>query len=272
MIITTYLRASYTLNKKLKRNFDLNNKNNHDIKNCQKCLVEKEKKNNKSLNYSYKPLRTHHCSICKECALKMDHHCPFLGNCVGLINYRYYFQLIFFGVIAFSIMLIVYSYTAYFYLKKIEGGKYFIIFCYVFWIFICFFILLGLIGNFCLFKQHFDYILSNSGTIEHMKHEGDKYDFGNISNLKKIFGGIFYFFFPIKINYKYEGYHFPMQAVDPEITDIPFLNYRYSLGSFEDRIYEIDDLIIKLSIKREEGEDLVKNTYIFGNYKFELDE
>lgn len=26
-----------------------------------------------------KPLRTHHCSICRTCVLKMDHHCRSLG-------------------------------------------------------------------------------------------------------------------------------------------------------------------------------------------------
>lgn len=33
------------------------------LKLCKKC------------NYS-KPKRTHHCSICNACVLKMDHHCP----------------------------------------------------------------------------------------------------------------------------------------------------------------------------------------------------
>ncbi|KAF7183939.1 hypothetical protein CNMCM7691_004429 [Aspergillus felis] len=35
-----------------------------------------------------KPDRTHHCSTCKRCVLKMDHHCPWLATCVGLYNYK----------------------------------------------------------------------------------------------------------------------------------------------------------------------------------------
>jgi len=41
-----------------------------------------------------KPFRTHHCSICRRCVLKMDHHCVFVSNCVGLRNYRYFCLLL----------------------------------------------------------------------------------------------------------------------------------------------------------------------------------
>lgn len=38
----------------------------------------------------YKPARTHHCSICKRCVLRMDHHCPWVANCVGYNNVAYF--------------------------------------------------------------------------------------------------------------------------------------------------------------------------------------
>lgn len=37
-----------------------------------------------------KPERAHHCKVCKTCVLKYDHHCPWINQCVGLGNERYF--------------------------------------------------------------------------------------------------------------------------------------------------------------------------------------
>ncbi|CAI2371553.1 unnamed protein product [Moneuplotes crassus] len=34
--------------------------------------------------------RTHHCSICKICVIRMDHHCSWISNCVGVYNHKFY--------------------------------------------------------------------------------------------------------------------------------------------------------------------------------------
>ncbi|OTB09325.1 hypothetical protein M426DRAFT_315893 [Hypoxylon sp. CI-4A] len=41
-----------------------------------------------------KPPRSKHCSVCKRCVHKMDHHCVFINNCVGYGNQHYFILLL----------------------------------------------------------------------------------------------------------------------------------------------------------------------------------
>ncbi|OMJ71578.1 hypothetical protein SteCoe_30171 [Stentor coeruleus] len=45
---------------------------------CMSCCLEQ-------------PVRAKHCKICKKCVHRYDHHCSWLGNCIGERNYFYYY-------------------------------------------------------------------------------------------------------------------------------------------------------------------------------------
>eukprot|EP00419_Tripos_fusus_P052524 CAMPEP_0172804640 /NCGR_PEP_ID=MMETSP1075-20121228/5310_1 /TAXON_ID=2916 /ORGANISM="Ceratium fusus, Strain PA161109" /LENGTH=443 /DNA_ID=CAMNT_0013643257 /DNA_START=25 /DNA_END=1357 /DNA_ORIENTATION=+ len=48
---------------------------------CKKCSIPR-------------PERAHHCHICGICVLRMDHHCPYIFNCVGFNNHKHFLLLV----------------------------------------------------------------------------------------------------------------------------------------------------------------------------------
>mmetsp|Transcript_27607 Transcript_27607/g.51786 ORF Transcript_27607/g.51786 Transcript_27607/m.51786 type:complete len:293 (-) Transcript_27607:61-939(-) len=60
---------------------------NGERRRCKHCLI-------------YKPDRCHHCRICKTCILRMDHHCPWIMNCVGFRNHKYFSLLVLYSLLS----------------------------------------------------------------------------------------------------------------------------------------------------------------------------
>ncbi|KAI5583575.1 hypothetical protein BDE02_06G023900 [Populus trichocarpa] len=150
--------------------------NGHSIKVkfCDTCLL-------------YRPPRASHCSICNNCIQKFDHHCPWVGQCIGRRNYPY-----FIGFITSSTTLCIYVFAfSWFNVLRQHGTLWsamsndvlsvvLIAYCFIaFWF----------VGGLTLF--HVYLISTNQTTYENFRYRYDKkenpFNRGIIKNFKQVF-------------------------------------------------------------------------------------
>ena len=51
------------------------------LKFCETCLI-------------FRPNKAAHCNLCNNCVSEFDHHCVWLGTCIGRNNYKLFFAFV----------------------------------------------------------------------------------------------------------------------------------------------------------------------------------
>lgn len=146
--------------------------------------------------FNYRPPRSKHCSHCDNCVLRFDHHCQWLGNCIGLHNYPYFVVL----VCSATVFVLQCCYVVSIVLGNSASGKYGEGEADLFdWLtVICANIKLVVLFLFCvvlfvavllLSIYHTVISMQNLTTNEHVKYyyKENPFDFGAMKNLRQIY-------------------------------------------------------------------------------------
>ncbi|XP_038063867.1 probable palmitoyltransferase ZDHHC24 [Patiria miniata] len=171
------------------------------------------------------PPRAYHCGHCGICVLKRDHHCLFIGSCVGYANHRYYLVCIMY--ITLGALYANYLNMEYIVENVSENLKWTTLlasFTPIFgWLFgltqpVSYFIAfqsgtcaLGFLGFVILFGYHVYIALRGQTTHEKRRSRDRSYDLGWRQNMREVLGTRWYlvWIFPlIRSPLPGDGIHF----------------------------------------------------------------
>lgn len=112
----------------------------------------------------WKPDRCHHCSSCKTCFLRMDHHCPWFSCCIGFKNHKFFVQFLLYVFSFCGVVFICSAYLLYLFFKneQYQNDQYLsltLVFLAV--VSLAFFICVGVFAAFLIYM-----LLQNLTTIE----------------------------------------------------------------------------------------------------------